>query len=72
MNNIQELKRLLEMQNPEAIAEKMANGNPLLQNIIKLAKSGDTKSIETFARNYYQSQGLNFDQEFQKFMNNIR
>lgn len=37
--------------------------NPLLD----MAQKGDAKGIENFARNYCQSQGIDFDKEFANF-----
>lgn len=42
--------------------------NPMLKNLIKIAKTGDTKNIEIFARNFAKEQGIDFDKEFRNFM----
>ena len=38
-----------------------------MENLIKLAKNNDTKSIENFARNYAKERGINYDKEFNSF-----
>lgn len=75
MNNpIQMIKALMGKNSPEQIATQLMNNNsnPLLTNLINMAKKGDTKSVEEFARNIYKEQGRNFDEEFSEFMKNIK
>ena len=58
-------------QNPQQlvlnILQSRMSNTPLGQNLLSLAQTGDTSQIEQFARNYVQSQGRNFDQEFNAF-----
>lgn len=58
-------------QNPQQlvlnILQSRMSNTPLGQNLLSLAQTGDTNQIEQFARNYVQSQGRNFDQEFNAF-----
>ena len=58
-------------QNPQqllmTILEGQANTNPVSSNLLNLVKNGRTADIETFARNYFASQGKDFDQEFKAF-----
>lgn len=37
---------------PENIITKMAGNNPIFQNLIQMQKSGNTKGVEDFARNF--------------------
>jgi hypothetical protein len=37
------------------------SGNPMGENLINLAKQGDSASIEQIVRNIAQSKGINFD-----------
>ena len=46
--------------------------NPILKDIINKAQKGDSKSVETFARNLFREQGRDFDKEFSQFMNNFK
>lgn len=45
---------------PEAIVTKMAGNNPMFKNLIQMQKNGDTKGVETFARNFYQERRKKF------------
>lgn len=68
--------RLIQMikqgQNPQqlmlSILEGQA-GSPLTNNLLKLAKKGDTAEIEKIVRNLYAQQGRDFDSEFKAFKN---
>lgn len=62
------------MNNPQQMVMKMMeqNGNPMVSNLIKMAREGNTKGVEDFARNICKERGKNFDDEFSKFMNNFK
>jgi hypothetical protein len=47
------------------------NSNPMMNNLVNMAKSGKTKQIEEFARNMFKEQGRDFDTEFKQFMQNL-
>lgn len=51
---------------PESIVTKMAGNNPMFKNLIQMQKNGDTKGVESFARNFYKERGKNFDEEYAK------
>ena len=57
--------------NPQQLAlnilQNQMSNTPLGQNLLSLAQNGDTTQIEQFARNYVNSQGKDFDQEFNSF-----
>lgn len=46
------------------------NSNPMINNLLAMAKNGDSKGVETFARNFMQERGVDFDKEFANFMQN--
>lgn len=48
------------------------NTNPMISNLIKMAKEGNSKGVEEFARNICKERGRNFDDEFSKFMSNFK
>ena len=48
------------------------NSNPMVSNLIQMAKNGDSKGVEQFARNAFKDQGRNFDSEFSQFMKNFK
>lgn len=57
---------------PQNILNKMNINNPILSNVINMAKNGDSKGVETFARNICKQKGMDFDTEFNKFKNNLK
>ena len=57
-------------QNPQQLLMQVMQGNagnPISQNLMNLVRQGNTAEIETFARNYFASQGKDFDAEFKAF-----
>jgi hypothetical protein len=48
------------------LENKMGN-NPMGQNLLNMARNGQTAEIEQFARNLYSSRGLDFDKELKAF-----
>jgi spore germination protein YaaH len=49
------------------LLENQSANNPMLSNLLQLAKSNDGKGIEQVARNMMKERGLDFDTEFNKF-----
>ena len=47
--------------------EQQAQSNPMSANLLEMAKNGDSKGLEQFARNFVSSQGKDFDTEFNAF-----
>ena len=60
--------------NPQQLVLKMLanNTNPMLNNLIKMANAGNTKGVETFAKNIMKEQGIDFEKEFSNFMANFK
>ena len=58
-------------QNPQqllmSILQGQAGYNPVSMNLMNMVKQGKTADIESFARNYFASQGKDFDEEFKRF-----
>ena len=48
------------------------NQNPMINNLIGMAKNGDNKAVEKFARNIFKEQGRDFEKEFSSFMQNFK
>lgn len=46
--------------------------NPMINNLIQMAKDGNTQQVETFARNAFKEQGRDFDKEFTQFKSYLR
>ena len=73
MNPINIIKQyVLQGLTPQNILSKLNVNNPILNNVINMAQKGDSKGVETFARNICKQKGLDFDTEFNKFKNNLK
>ena len=75
MNPINMIKGLVNKgMNPEQILNNIIknNSNPVFSNLIEKAKEGDTKGVETFARNLFKEQGRDFDKEYTEFRKNFK
>lgn len=49
------------------LLESQMRGSPMGDNLIKLAREGNTAEIEKIARNLSAQQGVDFDKEFNAF-----
>ena len=75
MNNPMQFMNMLRgIKNPKdaVINILKSNNNPMVKNLVDMAEKGDSKGVETFARNLYSQQGRDFDKEFNEFMNNFK
>ena len=75
MNPIEMIKGFIgKGMNPQQILSNVMknNSNPVFNNLIEKAKEGDTKGVETFARNLFKEQGRDFDKEFAEFRKKFR
>lgn len=77
MNPMQMLQMLMKKgNNPQQMAEQMmqsmGGNNPMLSNLIQMAKDGNTQNIEQFARNICKSKGIDFDTQFEDFMKQLK
>lgn len=50
----------------------MSNSNPMFMNLFNMAKEGNTKGVENFARNLFKEQGRDFDKEYAEFKKNFK
>ena len=55
-----------------SVLETRMKGTPMGDNLINLARSGNTKGIEQIARNYASQRGVDFDKEFTAFRQKYR
>ena len=55
-----------------SVLETRMKGTPMGDNLINLARSGNTKGIEQIARNYTAQRGVDFDKEFAAFRQKYR
>ena len=62
-------------QNPQQlmlnILENNMSGTPLGDNLIELAKNGNSADIEKIVRNIAKQRGIDFDKEFPAFLDMI-
>lgn len=77
MNNpLNIVKRFIGQQgNPKELLinfMQQNNANPMINNLIQMAKEGNTQQVENFARNAFKEQGRNFDEEFAQFKSYLR
>lgn len=72
-NPMQILQMIKKGGNPQQIMlslmEQQLAGTPIGENLIQLAKNGQTGDIETIARNIFSQSGRDFDSEFNNFKN---
>lgn len=58
-------------QNPQQlmiqVLETQMGGSPMRDNLLDLARRGDTAGMEKIARNFAQQRGVDFDKEFNAF-----
>lgn len=60
------------LMNPQAYAMQMLNqnpqlkNNPIMQNAISMAQSGDTNGLATIAQNLARTKGINLQQMMQQ------
>ena len=61
------------MKNPKEFVMNMMgqNSNPMIGQLMQMAKNGDSQQIENFARNLCKERGIDFDKSFSEFMKQI-
>lgn len=68
VNPMMLIQMIKQGKNPQqlmmSVLEGSASMSPVGANLLQLAKNNDTQSIEKFARNVFQSRGLDYDKEF--------
>ena len=72
MNNpINKIKNFIKQQgSPKELLMNFVQQNrqnPMINNLIQMAKNGDSRGVEQFARNAFKEQGRDFDNEFNQF-----
>ena len=71
MNPMQFIQAMRNGQNPQAMMlsfmQSQMGQSPMEQNLLALAKKGDTRGIEQVVRNLCAQRGLDFDKEFAAF-----
>lgn len=76
MNMINQIKAMLQKDmTPQSVVTDFlmqGNNNPLLGQLVEMAQSNKKPNVETFARNLLKQKGLNYDEEFAKFLSQIK
>lgn len=71
MNPMQIITMIKNGQNPQqlilSMLENQMGGTPMGNNLLQMARNGQTADIEKFARNLFESRGMDFDKEFNSF-----
>ena len=71
VNPIYLINQMRQGKNPQQlmidILEGEASTNPVMGNLLSMAKENRTADIEKFARNLAKEQGIDFDKEFSRF-----
>ena len=71
MMNPMQLIQMMKSGNPQQqmlqIMEQELGNTPMGQNLLQMARQGRTQDIESFARNFCQSRGVDFDSAFAAF-----
>ena len=76
MNPIQILQSFIgKGGNPQQLVMRAlniaGNNNPMISNLVNMAKQGNQQGVEQFARNYFREKGVDFDKEFNAFLSNF-
>ena len=70
VNPAELISQIRQGQNPQQlmlnILESQASANPIVDNLLTLAKENRTADIEAFARNIAKERGIEFDKEFSR------
>ena len=77
MNPIEILKGFMgKGGNPQELVMRAlniaGNNNPMISNLVNMAKQGNQQGVEQFARNYFREKGVDFDKEFSSFLSNFK
>ena len=73
--NLMNIIQMIKGGNPQQIIQQMLKdncqfaNNPIVMNMLDMAKSGDISGIEQIGRNIAKEKGIDFDKEFSKFKN---
>ena len=71
VNPLMLIQMMKSGQNPQqllmSILEGQAGTNPVSANLLDMVKENRKGDIEQFARNYFASNGMDFDKEFNAF-----
>lgn len=78
MGNLNPMQLLMQLKsgNPQSVAQQIIQSNytndPDMQRLLQMGQSNDIQGLTQYAQQLFSSQGRNFDQEMQNFMNIIK
>ena len=71
INPVNFIQLIKQGKNPQQLMikylEAQSKSNPMMANLLTMARNGDSAALEKFARNLLASQGKDFDTEFKAF-----
>ena len=74
--NPMQIIRMMQSGNHQQMIQSMfgdmINKNPMLTNMMNLAKNNDAEGVRNIANNLFSSQNRDFNREFSDFMSNFR
>lgn len=76
VNPIDLIMMIKQGKNPQELIlnileSNLGQQNPIVANLISLARNNRTAEIEKIARNLCEQKGINFDKEFNDFKSNL-
>lgn len=75
VNPMQLLQMMKNGMNPQQLVmsflQQQPSNNPIIQNAVNLAQGGNSSALQMVARNLASQKGINFDQAFSDFQNNL-
>lgn len=76
MNQLQLMAQLLRGRNPEEVVMQYMQNTPIndprIASLVQYAQSGNSTELVNLARQMFQQQGRNLDNEFSNFMNMLK
>lgn len=78
MNNLNptQLLSMLKSGNPQQVATQIIEQNyksdPLMQNLLQMAQSGNVQGIQQFATQFFKNQGTDLTSEMNNLMNTLK
>lgn len=70
-NKLQQMTYIMKNYTPQQVLQQFVKTNPMIGNLIKLNEN-NPKAIEEFVKNYCKEQGINFEQEFNEFIESAK
>lgn len=78
MNNVNPMQMIsmLRSNNPQQVARQIIQqnfaGDPVMQNLLQMAESGNQQGIQQFAKQFFSSHGTNLETEMNNLMSALK